>query len=67
MPYLDVLAEDEIGELEVGSWTVGKMDQQEAVYAFAVLIEDHQVCEFPVGCILRNFLQRKALQSQVSY
>ena len=66
MLYLDILAEDKVGELEVGSRTMRKMDQQKAIYALAILIEDHQVCEVPVGRIFRNLLQRKALQRTLS-
>jgi hypothetical protein len=60
--YLDVLAENQIGELKVGGGSPRQMNQQQAVHTLPVFVEDHKISESPVTSVGGDLFQGEALQ-----
>lgn len=64
MSHLDVLAQTEVGQLEMCGGATWQVNQQHAIDTLPILIEHNHVCEISVGCILADLLQSIALFQQ---
>ena len=61
--YLDVLAQPQVGQLEMRCGSIRQMHQQHAIDGFTVLIEHYDIREVSVACVLAYLLERKPLKA----